>query len=233
MLDGKKVELSRGEFALVPVDKYTVQIADVNLVNQFNGFTGKEEEVLNYKFVILDDKPIETEGEEKPQSTRGKFLWKRVRTAMSQRSWLGKLAKAVQGRDLTKEEEDKFDVESIIGKQVNVMVDHQEGTKDKTKIFVNIINFSKATPGLEPISAEEKAKTTVEKSTAPAVAPKDEEEVDEADELIKDLDQESVEAGTDTASTGESDDAELAAAEAELAAANARAKVAALKAKKK
>ena len=227
MLEGKKVNVrSGGDFDPIPMDKYTVQIIDVNLVMQFNNFIGKEEEVLNYQFQILDDKPMPIkEGEKEAQSTRGKYLWKRVRPVVNNRSWLGKLGKAVIGRELTKEEIADFDVESVVGKQVDVMIEHSV-SKDGEKTFSNIISFNKTLKPLKPIEDKNASgkQTTVEKSTAPAEAPADE---DDPDKLIEDLEEESKAAESE----GSDEDAELAAAEAEAAELEAAAKAAAAKAK--
>ena len=57
MLEGKKLNIKiGGDFEPIPMDKYTVQIADVNLKSQFNKFKGVEEEMLNFQYVILDKK---------------------------------------------------------------------------------------------------------------------------------------------------------------------------------
>lgn len=232
MLEGKKVNINTNDsFDPVPMDRYTVMAEDVDLIQQFNGFTGKDEDVLNYKFVILTDKPMpEKEGEKEPQSTRGRYLWKRCRPALNSRSWLGKLAKAIIGRELTKEETATFDPESVIGKQMDVMVEHKD-SKDGQKTFVNIISFQKTAVPLEPISKEERPqKATIQKKTAPAIAPKAK---DEAEELIEELDAE----GQEPADNAEvekveaSADAELAAAEAEMEELEAASKAAAAKAK--
>lgn len=188
MLDGKKVEIKASEFDPIPMDKYTTQIVDVNLITQLKYQSTEEEEVLNYQFAILDDKPMETSSGEKA-STRGRFLWKRCRLTFNKRSWLGKLAIAAIGRDLTKEEIADFDVESLVGKQVDVMVEQKE-SKDGTKIFNNVVTFNKTAKELEPMEEKDIAKTgkVVEKKTTSATAPATAPDADnEADELIDDL----------------------------------------------
>ncbi len=173
MLGNVKVEIKKGgDFDPVPMDRYTTQIVDVNLVSQFNQFQGKEEDVLNYQFQILDAKEMPTKDGEEAATTRGRYLWKRCRPAFNNRSWLGKLAKAALGRDLTNAEIDTFDPEGIIGKQVDVMVEQAE-SKDGQKIFNNIVAFNKTAKPLEPLeqSAKEPGQV-VEKTTQPAtVAP--------------------------------------------------------------
>ena len=172
MLNNVKVEIrTGGDFEPVPMDRYTVQIADVNLVSQFNQFVGKEEDVLNYQFQILDEKPMPTKDGADAATTRGRFLWKRCRPAFNNRSWLGKLAKAAYGRDLTKDEVEAFDPEAIVGKQIDVMVEQSE-SKDGQKIFNNIVAFSKTARPLPAIADKEsqvKKPGVVEKTTQPAV----------------------------------------------------------------
>jgi hypothetical protein len=186
MLNGQKVEIKTGgNFDPIPMDKYTVQIVDVNLVTQLKFQSTEEEEVLNYQFTVLDDKEMEVTsdgGEKATGTTRGRNLWKRCRLAMNNRSWLGKLAKAALGRDLTKEEVAGFDPESIIGKQVDVMVE-QSASKDGQKIFNNIVAFNQTVKPLQPVDPKDVAKTgqVLEKKTVSATAPDAD---DEADALI-------------------------------------------------
>lgn len=224
MLNGQKVEINLGgNFDPVPMDKYTVQCVDVNLVTQTKFQSSEEEEVLNYKFAILDDKPMEVtneKGEKVEGSTRGKFLWKRCRLAMNDRSWLGKLAKAAYGRALTKEEIQAFDAESIVGKQVDVLVEQKE--KDE-KIYVNITSFSKTMKPQKPMDESSLKKTGQVKTqaTAPAVAP----DADaEADKLIGEINEEAGNT-TDTPNSpaDDSGDEDVKELEAKLKAAKAKA----------
>src|SRR3990167_7392209 len=131
MLDGAKVKISTGEgnFTVIPSDKYTVQITDVNLKTQFNAFKQEEQEILLYEFSVLDNKTMEVDGEDGKkviESLRGRKLWKRMSQNLGSKSWLGKLAEAVLG-EMTKDQKKAFDPESIIDCQVDVMVEIQEG----------------------------------------------------------------------------------------------------------
>lgn len=229
MLGNVKVEIKKGgDFDPVPMDRYTCQVVDVNLVSQFNQFIGKEEDVLNYQFQILDDKPMQTKDSE-AASTRGRYLWKRCRPAFNNRSWLAKLAKACYGRDLTSAEIDAFDPESVIGKQVDVMVEQAE-SKDGQKVFNNIVAFNKTLKTLEPVEAETKQTgQVVEKNTQPvsATAPS----ADEAENFVNGLNAEDngENAVDDEAAKAEAEAAELEAKAAEAKAKAARAKAAAAK----
>lgn len=168
---GRKADIKvGGDFGTVPADKYTVQIADVNFKTMFNKFKGEEEERLNFKYVILDDKPMH---EDDDGSTRGRFLWHAVTQSLSTRSWLMKLAKAAYGRDLTKEELDRespkfFDPEGLIGMQVDVMVT-EDPNKDNTAVFNNVTAYSKTRTKLDPVDVERAEQTVVEDASQPAV----------------------------------------------------------------
>lgn len=185
MLEGKKVEIKTADsFAPLPADKYTVQIVDVNLVTQQKYQSVEEEEVLNYQFQILDDNPMEGDDEEE-ETTRGRFLWKRCRLSINNRSHLGKLAAAVIGRPLTKEECAEFDPEAIVGKQVNVMVDQTPSNKDPEIIYNNIISFNKVVKELEPLETIERDTAPVQKTTKTVAQKAPDSEADEFLESLK------------------------------------------------
>lgn len=146
MLEGKQVNIKvGGDFDPIPADKYTVLIADVNLVTQFNKWKGEDQELLNYQYIVLDDKAMDGD-----ETTRGRYLWHRMSQSLSSKSWLMKLAKAVVGRELTREEMEKFDPEALIGKQVDVMVE-QNPSKDGSAVYNNVISYAKNLKALEPV----------------------------------------------------------------------------------
>ena len=192
MLEGKKIKITTSSgFEPVPMDRYQVWIRDVNLVKQFSPWKGEEVEVLNYQFEILDDKPMPAKEGEKAESTQGRFLWKRCSPSLNPKSWLNKLVNGVIGRDLTKEEAENFDPESLVGKQVMVMVEQTPG-KDGTTIFNNIVAFSKPVKDLEVKDIElAKPPKMVERATVPVTAPQEEEN---PDKFIQDLEAESAKA---------------------------------------
>jgi hypothetical protein len=215
MLGDKKVKIKvAGDYDPIPMDKYTVQIADVNFKVQRNAFKGIEEERLNFQYIILDDKPISDE--EGAESVRGRYLWHAVTPALSSKSWLLKLAKAVYGRDLTKEEMESFDPESLIGKQVDVVVEQNTG-KDGVTIYNNITSYGKNLKKLPPLEVAKKQEEVVEKTTKPARAETETVEVPNLqpsldDPFLDDLDKEEE----------DTEDAELEKLEAELKAKKAK-----------
>jgi hypothetical protein len=177
MLD-TKVKISVGAtFEPIPMGVYTTQITDVNLKEQAKFHSTELEQVLVYQFAILDEGKLE-DGTE----LRGRFVWKRCRLSINDRSWLGKLAKAVLGRDMTDKEIEDFDPESLVGKQVVVMIEQQVGKTDKTQIFSNIMSFSPVKKQLEPISDDKgvavAATTTTKSVVAEATPQEDDGEVD-------------------------------------------------------
>lgn len=222
MLGNVKVEIKKGgDFDPVPMDRYTCAIVDVNLVSQFNQFQGKEEDVLNYQFQILDDKEMPTKDGGEAATTRGRYLWKRCRPAINNRSWLGKLAKAAFGRDLTNAEIDTFDAESVVGKQVDVMVEQSE-SKDGQKVFNNIVAFNKTAKPLALVDNAKEPGQVVEKTTQPAtVAPG----AEEADNFVEGLKAETKPAPAkepEEVEEDEDDDPEVIALKLKLAKAKAK-----------
>ena len=218
MLEGKKVEIKTNEgFAPLPADKYTVQIVDVNLVSQLKYQSTEEEEDLNYQFQILDDNLMpKVEGEEKA-TTRGRFVWRRCRLALNSRSHLGKLAAAVEGRTLTKEEAEAFEPEAIVGKQLDVMIEQNPSKKDPTIIFNNIISFNKVVKKLKPLPIEERKSPVVEKTTSAAVSTTAPDT--EAENFVDDLEKE----GATPVQEESAEDLEVKLVEAQLKAAKAKA----------
>ena len=170
--NGPKISL--GEFNPVPVDKYTVEIADVDLKTQKKFKSNDDEDVYNYKFAILDDKPmmdVDDDGEEVEVSTRGRFLWKRIRPALGERAWLRKLAEAAYGHKLSKEELKTFDPDNLVGRQVTVLLEHVE---KEDKVYVNITSFNKVVEELPTIGDDtpKTEKKVVTKTTTSVKAPK-------------------------------------------------------------
>lgn len=227
-----------GDFTPVPMDKYTLQITDVDLVKQFNQWKGAEVDMLKYQFTILDEKPM-PDGE----TTRGRLLWSRVSLSVGSRSTFGKLLVAAFGRELTKEELENLNPEALVGLQVDAMVDAKPD-KEGTTIYNNILSFSKTLKPLATVEAKPNAgQAVVQKTTVPAVAP----DAENPDAFISQMEQEAkaatvtpaqpqaVAAAPVAAAVDASAEAEALAAEAEAAelaaqAAAAKAKAAAAKA---
>lgn len=148
-----------GDFSPIPADLYQVQIVDVDTVTQMNPFKGKEEELLNYKFAILDDKK-DNEGNE----LRGRFLWKRMSPTFSDRSWALKMVKAIWG-DMSQDELKSFDFNAPVGKQIKVMVEEKPSKSDNAIIYNNITSFVNAKTELKAVEYETKPSEIINTST--------------------------------------------------------------------
>jgi len=190
MLDKKANIKVGGKFELIPANAYTLQIADVNFKTQFNKFKGVEEERLNFRFIVLDEKPM-ADGSEF-DTTRGQYLWKAMSQSLNEKSWLFKLACAVYGKTLSQDEQEAFNPEDLIGFQVNVLVD-QKANEAGTAIYNNILSFAKTVKKLplveEVVRADE---VVIEKTTKPATVMQDanavlDGSVDEEDPFEKEM----------------------------------------------
>jgi hypothetical protein len=162
MLDKKiVVKTSEGNFTPIDTGVYTCQIVDVNIKEVLKYQSTEMEEVLLYQLEIGENKKM-TDG----SSCLGRFLWKKCRPSLNSKSWLFKLAKACYGRELTSEEMNNFDPESLVGLDVDAMVEAQDG-KDG-KVWSNIISFSKASKQIGAM-ATNKGVSVVEKATKSVV----------------------------------------------------------------
>ena len=130
-----------GDFSPLPPDKYVCQCVKVEVKTEPNPYNGGEMETkLNFQFALIDDK----KEDEKGNSLRGRYLWKRTSLAINEKSWLYKIMSAVLGRAPTTDEMNSFDPETmVVGKRVDCLVE-QKPSKDGSKIYSNIISFSKA-----------------------------------------------------------------------------------------
>ena len=78
---------------------------------------------------------------------------------MNEKSWLFKLVTATLGKRLTDEEVAQFSPESLIGLQVDVMVEQVTAKDGSGKIFNNVLSFSKTTKKLAGYDIERKVDT--------------------------------------------------------------------------
>ena len=173
MLDKKYEVKVGGDFSPLDMGVYQVQIVDVSAVDQANPFKGGVMETkFNYQMAVLDENTM-ADG----TSSRNRYLWCRCSPVLSEKSWLFKMAVAVMGRTLTKEEQDNFDPEALVGKQVKVMVE-QKPSKDGTKVFNNILSFSHATKEMEKVEFVAKPAVVEKTSTGIEITPEDEADPD-------------------------------------------------------
>ena len=161
MLNGQTVKVKiGGDYPVVPMDKYTCQITDVNLKTKV--FDGVETDGLNYELTILDNKTMEENGE--PVSIRGRKLWYWVSLNLSPRSNLGKLVSAITGKELSKVElqaieDNGFQAEDLINKQLDTVVELVDGKgKNAGKQFNNVTTIAKCGKELAALDNEKNSK---------------------------------------------------------------------------
>lgn len=173
----KPVKISTGgNFSVIPEGIYQVELADINLLeNVITSYAPMGKDMLEFKFVILDDNEITAEGS-KGETTRGRFLWHRMTPSLNEKSTMFKLVKGLVGRTLTADEIKVFNPESLLGKQCQVVV-VQNASKDGTQTFSNIDNYLKATKQLPKFDGDLQRSVAVEKETKPLNVPKTDAEV--------------------------------------------------------
>lgn len=186
MLDKKYEVKVGGDFSPLDMGVYQVQIVDVTAVEAPNSFKGGVMETkFNYQMAVLDDVDL-SDG----TKARGRYCWLRCSPVLSEKSWLLKLAIAVMGRPLTDEEQKNFDAETLVGKQVKVMIENKP-SKDNTKVWSNVISVSKIAKELEKIEFTPKPAVVEKASVGIADEAIDNQEIDPEAE-IKKLEEEKV-----------------------------------------
>lgn len=176
----KPVKISTGgTFTLIPEGVYQVQLADINLLeNVITSYAPEGKDMLDFKFVILDDVEIPAENGKEATTTRGKFLSQRMTPSLNEKATMYALVKAIMGRLLTKDEIMSFNPESLIGKQCQIVV-VQNPSKDGTKMFANIDNYLKATKKLPPFDGDLQQTVVLDNVTKPLEIPKTDAQVKE------------------------------------------------------
>lgn len=166
MLNGKTVKISvGGEFVILDEGVYTAEVTDVNLLeNVITSYAPDGKDMLDFRFRVLDEKEMTTP-DGKKASTRGKELRHRMTPSLNEKATMSKLVKAVLGRVPTPQEVVSFNPESLIGKQVQVVV-VQSPAKDGT-IWNNIDNYMKVSTPLTAWDGEKASATEINKSTQP------------------------------------------------------------------
>ena len=164
MLNGQKVKVKLGgDYPVVPMDKYTCQITDVNTKEKT--FDEVPTPGLNYELTILDNKTMDVNGE--IESLRGRKLWTWVSLNLSPRSNLGKLCIAALGKEFTKDElkeieDNGFQGEDLLDTQIDVMVDKVQGTgKNSDREFNNVKTYAKVGKELKSFDNDKTKEGTV------------------------------------------------------------------------
>lgn len=176
----KPVKISTGgTFTLIPEGVYQVELADINLLeNVVTSYAPEGKDMLDFKFVILDDVAIPAEAGKEATTTKGKFLSQRMTPSLNDKATMYALVKATMGRVLTKDEIMSFNPESLIGKQCQIVV-VQNPSKDGTRMFANIDNYLKVAKQLPAFDGDLQQTVTIDNSTKPLSVPKTDEQVTE------------------------------------------------------
>lgn len=165
MLNGRKITISTGgSFTPLPDGMYTVQVMDVNFLEKHvTSFAPQGKDFLEYKFAVLDEVAVEG------GTTRGRNLWDRMSPSLNEKARMFKFVRAILGAEAMKSLPKNFDPESLVGKQVTVVVENT-ASKDGMRTFANIANYLPVRSPLTPFPVEEQGNKEVVKETKPLVA---------------------------------------------------------------
>lgn len=173
MLQGKTVKISTGgKFVTLEEGIYTLEVVDVNLLEGvISTYAPEGRDLLEYKFVVLDDIEIPAKDGQPASNTRGRVLYSRMTPSLNEKSTMYKLVKGVMGRVPTPSEAANFNPESLVGKQVQAMIVQKPGADGR--VWNNIDSYVKATKTLPPFQGEMKDSQSLENSSTPLNVPAD------------------------------------------------------------
>lgn len=81
-------------------------------------------------------------------------LYKRYTLSLNEKATLRHDLESWRGRPFTRDEEMGFDVETIIGANCLINVQHKAGTKDASKVFANVVSVMPLLRGMVKIAAD-------------------------------------------------------------------------------
>lgn len=134
---------SGGDFTPHPETDGTVRgvIVDVTPLKKMQSQFGEREV---FRLVI------ETEVEDEANDRRF-CIWSRPYTpSLNEKANFRKDLKKILGRDLTEAERDEFDTESLIGRPVSLIVQHEEGSNGQTYAVISFIGPHKSGEPIKP-----------------------------------------------------------------------------------
>lgn len=138
-------------FDPLPKDTYEVEITSLEFLPDqpnYNDPSVKEDK-FKFEFTVLDDNTF-TGADGKVLNTKGRKLWKEVRTTMNagwgngKASWLYRIFCAVYQCFLSEEETKSVEIASIKGmqgKRVRIVVQQKPGKKDPSIIYNEITDM--------------------------------------------------------------------------------------------
>src|SRR3990167_10551736 len=114
MLEGKTVKISTGGvFVTLEEGVYTLEIIDVNLLEGvISTYAPEGRDLLEYKFVVLDNLEVPAKDGQSASNTRGRFLFSRMTPSLNEKATMFKLVKGVMGRIPTSQEAATFNPET-------------------------------------------------------------------------------------------------------------------------
>lgn len=142
----------------LPKNIYQVELLDITLKDAKGKYAKPGDKNFVFQFTLLT-------GKNKDEDLRGRNVWNNfVPTALyigkNGKNALYQIVEAFLGRELTPEEEARglsgqF-LNSFIGKQIKIFVDHRADKKDPTKIYDNITSYMPAETLFNALTDEEK-----------------------------------------------------------------------------
>ena len=127
--------VSPGPHAAVLVD-------NVDLGMEVVEYNGEKKEQHKMRMVFETD--------EKMEDSRPKIISKKMTVSLHEKATLRGTLETWLGRPLTGEESVKFDLDSLIGTSANIMVLHEPGKQDPSKIYAKIDRVYPAEKKLKP-----------------------------------------------------------------------------------
>lgn len=163
----------RKTFPPLPKNIYQAELLTIELKDAKGQYAKQGEKIFSFQFTLLD-------GQENGQSLRGRNVWSNfVPTSLyigkNGKNELYQIVEAYLRRELTQAEEaaglSGSMLNSFIGKQVKIFVDHKISQTDKTKVYDNITSYISADVKLQPLTEEEKEEARVKVKKEATQAP--------------------------------------------------------------
>jgi hypothetical protein len=166
------------EYPPIPENVYQCELLDITM-KETNKYQSQEKEnVLDFQFTLLN-------GKDKNGDLRGRNLWRNyvpmsLYIGKNGKNVLYQIIEAIQNEEMSPEQEAMLDsqaINSLIGKQVRVVVKNKPDAKGK--IWSNIVSFLPIESELPGLTPEEKEKAQVKEKKGEAVVIPSDEELDE------------------------------------------------------
>jgi hypothetical protein len=106
-------------------------------------------------------------------------LYKRYTLSLNEKATLRHDLESWRGKPFTRDEEMGFDVETVIGANCLINVQHKPGTKDPNKVFANVVSIMPLLKGMKKIAADGYTRPA---AAAPEPPPPTDEDMDDARE---------------------------------------------------